>query len=72
MSTYVSLREVQFLFLLHSQTDLAGPRKNVACPFVIKPILTKLKINKVLLALLSTKMLTKFSQAGYQISQVGN
>jgi hypothetical protein len=29
------------------QTDLAGPRKNVTCPFMIQPILTKLKSTKV-------------------------
>jgi hypothetical protein len=56
---------------LHFQTDLAGPRKNVTCPFMIQPILTKHKINKVLLAS-STKTLPKFFQAGCQISQVGN
>jgi hypothetical protein len=47
------------LFLLLFQTDLAGPRKNFTYLFVIQPILTKLKINKVLLAL-STKTLTNY------------
>jgi hypothetical protein len=34
------------------QTDLAGPKKNVTSPFIIQPILTKLKINWNLLVCL--------------------
>jgi hypothetical protein len=55
MFTNVSLGGVQFVFLFLFQTDLAGPRKNVNCWFVIQPILTELKINKVLPALSTNK-----------------
>jgi hypothetical protein len=71
-NVYLCLIERGPIFVfLHFQTDLAGPRKNVTCPFIIQPILTKVKINRVLLAL-STKMPKKFSQAGCQNFQVDN
>jgi hypothetical protein len=56
---------------LHFRTDLAGLRKNVPCPFSIKPKLTELKISNVLLAS-STKMLKKFPKPERQFFQVSN
>ncbi len=47
--TFCLCSEVRLLFLLHFRTDLAGLRKNVTCPFLNKPKLTKLKIGNVLL-----------------------
>jgi hypothetical protein len=69
--------EVRLLFLLHFQTDLAGLRKKVACPFSNKLKLTKLKISKVLLAssrknankILKTR---KANFSGWQLSQVAS
>jgi hypothetical protein len=69
--TFCLRSEVRLLFLLHFQTDLAGLRKNVTCPFPNKPKLTELKISKVLLAS-STKTITKFSKPERQNFQVGN
>jgi hypothetical protein len=71
-NVYLSLIERDPIFVFIAFLDRScRAKKEFHLSVVIKPILTKLKINTVLLAL-SSKTLPKFSQAGCQILQVSN